>query len=75
MNRRSFIKQLGLAALGLGIASPLRRLSARGTKHPMSSPGGTKMAQARALEASQTTIPPIDANAPAHTHTATFALG
>ena len=85
MNRRSFLRYMklgGLASVGLAAFPTLRLLATDGVKPDTRASsrvshvqGGDNMAQAQTPEAAPRSIPLIDANAPAKTLTATFALG
>jgi len=72
MTRRSFLKQLGAAGFA---ALPLlagRSVSGSGSDGSEVPSSALKSAARRPLRPA---IPPIDAAAPAHTRTATFAMG
>jgi hypothetical protein len=83
LNRRSFIKEIGMASLGYALFLSPWNLYAWNTMQGNNAMHGTtqetktmKLAQQSSQSSTaDRTIPPIDAAAPAKTKTATFAMG
>jgi hypothetical protein len=80
LNRRSFIKEIGIASLGYALFLSPWNLYAWNTVQGNNAMYGTTqetktMRLAQQNSSPDRTIPPIDAAAPAKTETATFAMG
>jgi hypothetical protein len=80
LNRRSFIKEIGIASVGYALFLSPWNLYAWNTVQSNNAMLGTTqdtktMQLAQQNSTADRTIPPIDAAAPAKTETATFAMG
>jgi hypothetical protein len=77
LSRRSFIKEIGIASVGCALFLSPWNLYARNSNNTRLEKiqENKTMRLAQQSTATDRTIPPIDAAAPAKTETATFAMG